>query len=477
MKSAIFAAATLASVASAQSGAWGQCGGKDWKGATTCVSGYYCSFGNEYYSQCLPGTAPGGGVTTSPTSTSAAATTPPTSVGGTTSKIPTSSKPATVTATPSGTPTTSSGPAGTTVAVSGNPFAGVQGFANPFYASEISAYAIPSLTGAMATKAAAVAKVPTFAWLDTFSKIEILLEPNLAKIKALNAAGASPPIAAQFVVYDLPDRDCAALASNGEYSIANGGLANYKKYIDTIKSILVKYSDVKTILLIEPDSLANMVTNLNVPKCAGAAASYKEGVSYAMQQLNLPQVSMYLDAGHAGWLGWPANVGPAATLFGDLYKAAGSPKAVRGLATNVANYNAYSIATCPSYTQGNTNCDEVRYYQVFAPLLEAAGFPAHFITDTSRNGKQPTGQVAWGDWCNVKGTGFGLRPSSNTGNPLVDAFVWIKPGGESDGTSDTSAVRYDAHCGTEAAFKPAPEAGTWFQAFFEQLLTNASPAF
>ena len=38
----------------------------------------------------------------------------------------------------------------------------------------------------------------------------------------------------QIVVYDLPDRDCAALASNGEFTIANNGLANYKTYIDQL---------------------------------------------------------------------------------------------------------------------------------------------------------------------------------------------------------------------------------------------------
>lgn len=80
-----------------------------------------------------------------------------------------------------------------------------------------------------------------------------------------------------------------------------------------------------------------------------------------------------------------------------------------------------------------------------------------------RNGNQPTGQNEWGDWCNVKNTGFGARPTTDTGDELVDAFVWIKPGGESDGTSDTSADRYDAHCGLSSALKPAPEAGTWFQ--------------
>lgn len=91
---------------------------------------------------------------------------------------------------------------------------------------------------------------------------------------------------------------------------------------------------------------------------------------------------MYLDAGHAGWLGWAANIGPAATLFSTLYKAAGSPSQVRGLATNVANYNAWSIATCPSYTQGDSNCDEKKYINALAPLLTQGGFPANFITDT-----------------------------------------------------------------------------------------------
>jgi cellulose 1,4-beta-cellobiosidase len=72
----------------------------------------------------------------------------------------------------------------------------------------------------------------------------------LADIRAKNADGASPPIAGTFVVYDLPDRDCAALASNGEYSIADGGVAKYKAYIDSIRKVLVEYSDVQTILVI-----------------------------------------------------------------------------------------------------------------------------------------------------------------------------------------------------------------------------------
>ncbi|KAH8811859.1 1, 4-beta cellobiohydrolase [Xylogone sp. PMI_703] len=459
LKNLLIAALAAAPAALAQSGPWGQCGGQGWTGSTTCVSGWTCVYSNPYYSQCLQGQ--GGGTTT---------TTRGPTTGPTTSNRPTSTTSGrTTTTTPGGGQTT-------TAVASGNPFSGVALYANPYYASEISTSAIPSLTGAMATKAAAAAKVPTFVWLDSASKVPLMGE-FLGNIQALNKAGASPPVAGTFVVYDLPDRDCSALASNGEYSIANNGVANYKAYIDSIKALLVQYSDVKVILVIEPDSLANLVTNLSVAKCANAQAAYKECTTYAIQQLNLPNVSMYLDAGHAGWLGWSANIGPAAQLFGSLYKSAGSPAAVRGLATNVANYNAWSIATCPSYTQGDSNCDEKRYVNALAPLLQQQGFPAHFITDTSRNGVQPTKQQQWGDWCNVIGTGFGIRPSTNTGDPLEDAFVWVKPGGECDGTSNTSSPRFDAHCGYADALQPAPEAGTWFEAYFEQLLTNANPAF
>lgn len=129
-------------------------------------------------------------------------------------------------------------------------------------------------------------------------------------------------------------------------------MANYKAYIDAIRAQIITYSDVRTILVVEPDSLANMVTNLAVAKCAAAQSAYYEGVNYALQQLNLPNVAMYIDAGHAGWLGWAANLQPAATLFAQVYNNASKPAALRGLATNVANYNAWSISSPPAYTSG-----------------------------------------------------------------------------------------------------------------------------
>jgi cellulose 1,4-beta-cellobiosidase len=316
-------------------------------------------------------------------------------------------------------------------------------------------------------KAASVANIPTFTWFDTVAKV-----PNLGTYLA-DAQSKNQLV--QIVVYDLPDRDCAALASNGEFSIADDGLNKYKNYIDQIVAQIKKFPSVPVVAVIEPDSLANLVTNLNVQKCANAQDAYKQGITYAIQQLDAVGVTMYLDAGHAGWLGWPANLPPAAQLFAQIYKGAGSPKNVRGLATNVANYNALNAASPDPITQGNSNYDEMHYINALAPALTSAGFPAHFIVDQGRSGVQNI-RDQWGDWCNVKGAGFGTRPTTNTGSSLIDAIVWVKPGGECDGTSNSSAPRFDAHCALNDAMQPAPEAGTWFQAYFQNLVANANPS-
>lgn len=280
------------------------------------------------------------------------------------------------------------------------------------------------------------------------------------------------------VIYDLPGRDCAAKASNGELAV--GEINRYKsEYIDPIVKLIKAYPKTAFALLIEPDSLPNLVTNSDLQTCKDSAQGYRDGVAYAIKNLNLPNVIMYLDAGHGGWLGWDANLKPGAKELADAYKRGGSPKQFRGFATNSAGWNAwdgkgeFSGASDAKYNKCQT---EKIYVDTFAPLLKSNGMPNHAIVDTGRNGK--TGlRNEWGDWCNVDGAGFGVRPTSSTGDDLADAFVWIKPGGESDGTSDSSATRYDSFCGKSDAFQPSPEAGTWNQAYFEMLLKNANPSF
>ncbi|TKW57863.1 putative mannan endo-1,4-beta-mannosidase F [Colletotrichum tanaceti] len=74
MKSMIAGALTFAAAVSAQAPLYGQCGGEGWGGPTTCVAGSVCTFSNNWYSQCVPGTA----VTTARSSTLATSTRPAT---------------------------------------------------------------------------------------------------------------------------------------------------------------------------------------------------------------------------------------------------------------------------------------------------------------------------------------------------------------------------------------------------------------
>jgi len=423
----------LPAFVASQAPVYGQCGGQSWTGPTTCASGSTCVVSNPYYSQCLPGSSSGGGGSGTTTTT-----------------------------------TTSAAPTGTTVPSVGNPYTGKTVITNPFYTQEIVS-AIGNLSDpSLATAAAKIENIPTFFWLDQVAKV-----PSLGTYLAQAAKTKNSLF--QIVVYDLPNRDCHAKASNGEFTIADNGVANYKNYIDQIVAQVKQYSGVTVVAVIEPDSLANLVTNLSDPNCAAAQDAYEECIVYAIQQLSTVNVNMYLDAGHAGWLGWPANLQPAATLFSQILKSAGGNTTVRGLATNVANYNALSASSPDPCTQGNPNYDEIHYINALAPLLSSSGFPAHFIVDQGRSGQQNLRQ-AWGDWCNIKGAGYGLKPTTTTNSSFIDSIVWVKPGGECDGTSNSSAPRYDSTCSLSDALQPAPQAGTWFQAYFEDLVKFASPA-
>jgi cellulose 1,4-beta-cellobiosidase len=343
--------------------------------------------------------------------------------------------------------------------------------ANSFYRAEVEA-AVEQMTDASLKAAAAkVADVGSFLWLDTIE--------NIGKLEPALAAGVACEEIMGLVIYDLPGRDCAAKASNGELKV--GEISRYKtEYIDKVVSILKANPNTAFALVIEPDSLPNLVTNIDLTTCQQSAAGYRDGVAYALKQLNLPNVVMYIDAGHGGWLGWDANLKPGAEELAKVYKAAGSPKQVRGIATNVAGWNQWDLSpgefSSASDAKYNSCQNEKTYITTFGAALKTAGMPNHAIVDTGRNGVSGL-REEWGNWCNVNGAGFGARPTSTTGAELADAFVWVKPGGESDGTSDTSAVRYDSFCGKPDAYKPSPEAGQWNQAYFEMLLKNAKPAF
>jgi len=369
----------------------------------------------------------------------------------------------------------------------GNPFLNTQLYVNPDYQAEVQKTidANPSLAPLLSK----AQNIPAAYWIDTISRIG-----NITRVldgaKQKQATTGQRQLTA-FVIYDLPSRDCAAAASNGELSCADTactqGLATYKsQYIDPIVAIFKRYATQPIVAIVEPDSLPNLATNLNVAKCTLAQNAYKQGVAYAIQQLSTvgPNLTLYLDAAHGGWLGWDNNRQAAAQIFKEVLNLAGGPNLIRGFATNTANYQplgsiSSSADPCNLKSQYNQAIDESHYIQLLSQSLNSAGISnKYFVVDTSRNGISNERRDC-SNWCNIKGAGLGLRPSIDTSvtglGSLVDAFVWIKTPGESDGTSNSSSPRYDFHCGSSDSFIPAPEAGEWFSTYFVQLAQNAIP--
>ncbi|KAH6902732.1 cellobiohydrolase [Coprinopsis sp. MPI-PUGE-AT-0042] len=365
-----------------------------------------------------------------------------------------------------------------------NPFVGRSPFPIPGYATKLEAtiqYFKDQKDFLNAARTKTVQNIPTFTWISASRDVGSI--STLAKEALKKQKQTRQKQLVQVVVYNLPDRDCSAKASDGEFHLDDDGLNKYYKFIDSVAAQLdtKEARELDFVLVLEPDSLGNLVTNLSVPKCAGAADAYRAGVSYAIAKLYRPNVTLYLDAAHGGWLGWNDNLAPSAKVFAEVL--AGAQKInknakVRGLATNVSNYNQYVSAVRENFTEWNNSWDEWHYVHSLAPHLEEAGYPAHFIIDQGRAGRGAI-RTEWSQWCNIRNAGYGIRPTTDQkvlNNTYVDAIVWVKPGGESDGTSDESAARFDVNCKSPVAHVPAPEAGEWFNDFTVGLVKNAGPA-
>ena len=121
-----------------------------------------------------------------------------------------------------------------------------------------------------------------------------------------------------------------------------------------IRGVLSKpaYNNIRKILIIEIDSLPNLITNTSIADCAEAQSSgaYVQGVQYALGQFaSVANTYNYIDAAHHGWLGWDSNFGPASQLFSSTANGAvGGRSTVTGFITNTANYSALSSPTSPS---------------------------------------------------------------------------------------------------------------------------------
>ncbi|AUS79034.1 endoglucanase [Actinoalloteichus sp. AHMU CJ021] len=198
------------------------------------------------------------------------------------------------------------------------------------------------------------------------------------------------------VGYNVPHRDCGGHSS--------GGAANAREYRQWLRDELVpSFGDTPAVLVLEPDSLIHL-TCLSEERRQERLDLLGEVVAEMSERA--PRTWVYLDGGD-GRHNRPSEMAPRLA-------AAGVADA-RGFAVNVSNYNSTEEAVAFG--------EEVR-----ALLSSDHGIDAHYVIDTSRNGAGATG-----DWCNPPNRRLGEPPRPATGDEPMDALLWIKHPGTSDG--------------------------------------------
>lgn len=251
-----------------------------------------------------------------------------------------------------------------------------------------------------------IAREPTATWLTGNQPPE----PTAATLVTESSAAGD---AAEIVLYDVPGRDCQGYSA--------GGAASGSQYLAWVAQVARGLGQHTAIIILEPDAIDQASSGCLSPSAAAARYRQLAGAVALLEQDRYAHI--YIDAGNAGWL-------PVARIVQPLL-ASGIRRA-SGFSLNVANFQTTEAS--------------IAYGRALSRLLGGR----HFVIDTSRNGNgPPSGQPGVDYWCNPPDRALGTAPSTHTGDALVDAFLWIKYPGESDG---------DCQSGD-------PPAGTWWPAY------------
>jgi endoglucanase len=374
----------------------------------------------------------------------------------------------------------------------------------------------------------AMETVPQAVWLTSGTPSEVSATVT-STLREGNFERAVPV----FVLYNIPGRDC------GSYSA--GGAENTVDYEAWVDAIAAATGSQKAVIILEPDALADLPsdcgynpTQVNIPQ---ATADRYTQINYAVTKLETgSQTLVYLDAGNSHWQAVPIM---AARLV-----QAGIQNA-QGFFTNVSNYNLNNYETkydtwvseCVAFGNdpeqggwklGNYSYCASQYYSPDGPVnpndISTWGYTdqwytanmgtavptTHFLIDTSRNGQgpldasiyaaapynQPASVVTTltsGSWCNPPARGLGTHPTANTDVSLLDAYLWVKTPGQSDGTCDAAGgarawnytdytqAGWPTDAAGQAVFDPLwglddPAAGAWFPQQALDLAKRANPA-
>ncbi|CAK4174732.1 unnamed protein product [Aphanomyces euteiches] len=218
------------------------------------------------------------------------------------------------------------------------------------------------------------------------------------------------------VVYGLPNKDCSGGFSN------SGNNKNTQQYSAWVQTLVKQVGNKEVICILEPDAVG-LVTNGS----CGVTNGYQNNLKVALGLLSTnPNAHIYVDV--ASWASQSAAVHPQR-----LEEGWSSPRHCHQHVQHRATSQLNSLCQTYSSATGGLHC----------------------VFDTYRNFNGASSS----EWCNARLAGMGVPPTSNTGNPLVDHFLWIKVPGESDGQCTGQSA--DAMIG--------PAAGSFFHDGFKTL--------
>ncbi|WP_062516160.1 glycoside hydrolase family 6 protein [Demequina gelatinilytica] len=259
-------------------------------------------------------------------------------------------------------------------------------------------------SGSTRTQLGKIAKTATSRWIGSW-----LSGPQArAEVRDYTRRAKQAGRTGVMVIYAIPGRDC------GSYSAGGVSTSEYARWIDQVADGIVG----RPWVILEPDALAQL------GDCSGQGDRVGY-LRYAAKKLTQAGARVYLDAGHSNWRSVDDTVARLRKV-GFKYAA--------GFSLNTSNYNSTAA--------------ERAYGVAIARKLGGRTF----VIDTSRNGRGSNGQ-----WCNPPGRGLGMRPKIAADRTYVDAYLWIKAPGESDG-----------YC------NGGPAAGAWWQKGALALARNAS---
>jgi len=251
----------------------------------------------------------------------------------------------------------------------------------------------------------AITSAATGIWVGDFTT-----DVRAVANQIVSASEASNSLAT-LVAYNIPARDC------GSYSA--GGANSSQAYDSWIRQLADGIGRRSVIVILEPDALAQ----IGCLTAADQASRYSD-LSNAINILTIKtNAIIYIDAGHSDWIS-------AATMAERLTKA--NLAKARGFSLNVSNFQ--------------TTANSINYGEQLTNLTAKP-----YVIDTSRNGRGPNGE-----FCNPAGRALGRRPTTTaTGN--LDAYLWVKVPGESDG-----------------ACNGGPAAGVWWDEYANELVANST---